>query len=113
MNSICMATFKRFLGERGVSGKNNLGWSFDRRLITIDYLACRSDCEAPAALAGPSTVSLMPGQTGSASLSVTGPADGTYFVNVTKVGAGGVRLEKQGAEQTMPGGEKVISLPSK
>jgi hypothetical protein len=67
------------------------------------------------------------GQTASTTLTVTAPADGTYFVNVTTrqagrpttvsipvtVGAGGVQLQKQGTVQTAPNGEKVISLPSK
>ena len=83
--------------------------------------------EAPAVIAGPTSLSLAPGQRGSTSLTLTAPADGTYFVNVTttqagrpsvvsiavKVGAGGVRLQKQGTVQTMPNGEKVISLPSR
>jgi|SRR5687768_11213301 len=83
--------------------------------------------EAPLVLAGPSTLTLASGQTASTTLSVTAPADGTYFVNVTTrqagrpttvsipvtVGAGGVQLQKQGTVQTAPNGEKVISLPSK
>jgi hypothetical protein len=83
--------------------------------------------EAPLVLAGPSTLTLASGQTASTTLTVTAPADGTYFVNVTTrqagrpttvsipvtVGAGGVRLQKQGTVQTTPSGEKVISLPSK
>lgn len=83
--------------------------------------------EAPLVLAGPSSLNLAAGQTGNATLTVSAPADGTYFVNVTTrqsdrpsvvsipvtVGAGGVRLQKQGTEQTSPSGEKVISLPSR
>jgi hypothetical protein len=83
--------------------------------------------EAPLTLAGPSTLTLAPGQTTSTTLTVAAPADGTYFVNVTTrqsgrpsvisipvtVGAGGVQLQKQGTVQTAPNGEKVISLPSK
>ena len=83
--------------------------------------------EAPLVLAGPSSLALASGQTSSTTLTVTAPADGTYFVNVTTrqagrpsvisipvtVGAGGVRLQKQGTVQTMPNGEKVISLPSR
>ena len=83
--------------------------------------------EEPARLSGPATLSLKPNQTNTASLQVTAPSDGIYFVTVTttqagrssvvqipvKVGAGTPKLERQGTVQTTPSGERVISLPSK
>jgi hypothetical protein len=83
--------------------------------------------EEPARLSGPATLNLRPNQTNTASLQVTAPSDGMYFVNVTttqagrssvvqipvKVGAGTPKLEKHGTVQTAPDGERVISLPSK
>jgi hypothetical protein len=83
--------------------------------------------EEPARLSGPATLGLRPNQANTAILQVTAPSDGMYFLNVTttqagrssvvqipvKVGAGTPKLEKQGTVQTTPGGERVISLPSK
>ena len=83
--------------------------------------------EEPAWLHSAAALTLRPHQTNSASLEVTAPADGMYFVNVTttqagrssvvqipvKVGAGAAKLEKQGTVQTTPSGERVISLPAK
>lgn len=83
--------------------------------------------EEPAWLHSAAAHSLKPNQTSTASLELTAPSDGMYFVNVTttqagrssvvqipvKVGAGAAKLEKQGAVQTTPSGERVISLPAK
>ena len=102
--------------------------------VTVEFSGVRAPggatasfaAEAPAVLNAPG-LTLSPGQRHSTTLTVTAPADGIYFVNVTtvqdgrpsvvsiplKVGTGGVRLQKQGTVQTMPSGEKVISLPSK
>jgi len=83
--------------------------------------------ESPAALAGPTTVKLKPGPAQSATVALTAAQDGIYFVNVTttqagrssvvsipvKVGAGTRRLERPGAVEITPSGERVISLPPK
>lgn len=82
--------------------------------------------EAPVWLHS-AAVGLKPNQTNTATLELTAPSDGMYYVNVfttqagrssvvqipVKVGAGAARLEKQGTVQTTPGGERVISLPAK
>jgi hypothetical protein len=83
--------------------------------------------EAPALVSAPASLALAAGQTRSVNVTLTAPNDGTFFINVTtvqsgrpsvvqvpvRIGAGGVKLQKQGTEQTTPGGERVISLPSK
>lgn len=77
---------------------------------------------APAAL----SVALPRGEVTTVSVVVTPSADGTAFLDVftsqagrtsaqsvpLKVGSGAVALKRDGAAQTMPSGEKVISLPS-
>lgn len=83
--------------------------------------------EQPAWLHSAAAVSLKPNQTNTATLELTAPSDGMYYVNVlttqagrssvvqipVKVGAGAPTLQKHGTVQTTPGGERVISLPAK
>jgi hypothetical protein len=83
--------------------------------------------EEPAWLRSAAALTLRPNQRHTATLEVTAPADGMYFVNVittqagrssivqipVKVGAGAAKREKQGTVQTAPSGERVISLPAK
>ena len=83
--------------------------------------------EEPARLNGAAALSLRPNQTNSASLELTAPSDGMYFINVTttqagrssivqipiKVGAGAARLERQGTVQTTPSGEQVLVAAAK
>lgn len=73
-----------------------------------------------------SSVALTRGQPTTVSVAVTPAADGMAYLDVfttqggrtsaqsvpLKVGSGAVVLKRQGVAQTMPSGEKVISLPS-
>jgi len=96
-------------------------------VTALDGAAVSFSAEAPAWLQNARALSVKPNQTSTASLELTAPSDGTYYVNVlttqagrssivqipVKVGSGAAKLEKHGREQTTPGGERVISLPAK
>ena len=96
-------------------------------VTALEGAAVSFSAEAPAWLQSAAALSVKPNQTSTASLQLTAPSDGTYYVNVlttqagrssivqipVKVGSGAAKLEKHGREQTTPGGERVISLPAK
>lgn len=104
--------------------------------VTLRFGSVTSPDGATVAVAG--TDGLVLAETTSAKLTahaaqqelrvrVTAPADGVYYLNVTTrqggrahvtsvpitVGKGKVKLQKNGSVQTMPNGERVVSLPSR
>ena len=98
------------------------------RGVTVQQGASVSfSAEQPAWLHSATAASLKPNQTNTATVELTAPSDGMYYVNVlttqagrssvvqipVKVGAGAPTLEKHGTVETTPGGEQVISLPAK